>query len=300
MSWFSKNPFLAAVASLAAVLAIAGAVLVFWQAGRLSSEQAVFEDKKMMLERLQRNKPFPDRENVKLMEDEATQTAELLSEVAAGFAVSAPEVTPQAFQDELTKLVGEIRSAAEAKGVTLPEGFYLGFETYETQPPSAELAGRLALQLRSIHAVAKTMVDAQVKSLGPIVRAPLSGEGTTVAVEEEEDDGRKKGKKDKKDKPPKQDDAPEFSLAPFDVKLVADQLAFRVAVNSILSVSPPVFIRFVAVANSSPAAPLKNPPADAAEAPPEEQSGTIKPVFGRETVTADLRLATIDAPPAAR
>ena len=285
--WLKSNPFLGALLSAAALVLLLGGYLVFSQAARLGEEQTAFEEKKMLLGRLQGSKPFPNQINVEATEKETAEAQALLDDIAKSFRVEVPAAEPQAFQDTLSKMVKEISESAAAKGVALPEGFYLGFETYETQPPPPEATAQLALQLRSIHAVAKTLIDSKVSALGPITRAQLPGDGAPSADEENEANNDKKRKK-------KKEDLPSFAMAPFDVNFTADQPSFRLAFNRLLEISPPIFVRLVAVANSQPIPPAKAAAEEAAPAKEEaaEPAG-IKPVFGRETLTVDLRLASI-------
>jgi hypothetical protein len=287
--WLKCNPFLGALLSAAALVVLLGGYFVFSQASRLGEEQSAFEEKKMLLARLQGSKPFPNQAHVEATEKEATESQAMLDDIAKSFRVDAPPVGPQAFQDTLSKMVREISEAATAKGITLPEDFYLGFEAYETQPPPPEATAQLALQLRSIHAVAKTLIDSKVISLGPITRAPLPGEGAQTEKKEEEveEDNNKKRKK-------KEEAAPSFVLAPFDITFTADQPSFRLAFNRVLDVSPPIFVRLVAAANSQPLPPPKAAAEEPAAAPDQaEEPAGIKPVLGRETLTVDLRLASI-------
>ena len=285
--WFKHNPFLGTLVSVAAVVILVGGYLVFTQAARLGEEQAAFQEKKTQLASLQGSKPFPDQANAEATEKETGEAQALLEEIAKSFQVETPPVGPQAFQDMLSKMVKEISEAAAAKGVTLPEGFYLGFEAYETQPPPPEATAQLALQLRSIHAVAKTLIDSKVGALGPITRAPLPGETEPPASDAAGEDTDKKRKK-------KKEEEPSFAMAPFDVNFTADQQSFRLAFNRLLDISPPIFVRLVAVANSQPLPPAKSAAEEPAAAPDQATEPTgIKPVLGRETLTVDLRLASI-------
>jgi hypothetical protein len=285
--WLKSNPFLGALLSAAALVVLLGGYFVFSQASRLGEVQTAFEEKKMLLGRLQGSKPFPNQANVEATEKEAAGAQALLEDIAKNFRVEVPPVGPQAFQDTLSKMVREISESAAAKGVALPENFYLGFETYETQPPPPEVTAQLALQLRSIHAVAKTLIDSKVISLGPITRAPLPGEAAQTAKDagEGDNDGKRKKKKE---------EAPSFALAPFDVNFTADQPSFRLAFNRLLDLSPPIFVRLAAVANSQPLPPAKAAAGEPAATPGQaEEPVGIKPVFGRETLVVDLRLASI-------
>jgi hypothetical protein len=287
--WFKHNPFLGTLVSVAALVLLVGGYFVFSQASRLDEEQTAFEEKKMQLARLQGSKPFPDQANVESTEKEAGEAQALLEKIAKSFQVETPPDGPQAFQDMLSTMVKEISEAAAAKGVTLPEDFYLGFETYKTQPPPPGATAQLALQLRSINAVAKTLIDSKVGALGSITRAPLPGETAPLTSDAAEEDNSKKRAK-------KKDDEPSFAMAPFDVNFTADQQSFRLAFNRLLDISPPIFVRLVAVANSQPVAPAKAAAEEPAATPdqPGEPAG-IKPVLGRETLMVDLRLASISS-----
>jgi hypothetical protein len=286
--WFKKNPFLAALSAVAAVLLVAGVYFLFAEMGRLSEEQSSFDQKKAQLQRLQRNKPYPSEANVEATRKETEEAAALLQELAKELAVDTPPTTPQAFQDELAGMVKDIAEKAAAQKIGLPENFYLGFEQYETQLPSAGIAPRLSSQLRSIHAVALVLLKSQIKSLGSIVRAPVLGETGSEAVQEESgEDGKKK----------RESEAPELEMVPFDVAFNADQSAFRTAFNRISELQPPVFVRLVAIENSSPLPPSKTADPEASDAQAEQpapQSG-IRPVVGRETVNVSLRLASVVA-----
>lgn len=287
MDWFKKNPFLGGIAVAAVLILAVGGYFVSGASGRLSEAQEAFDSKKAELENLQRNKPFPDQANVDAAQKETEQAAQLLGDIAKKFEVAVPEITPQEFQDSLSKLVKETVKLAADKGVTLPEKFYLGFESYETAPPSAALAPQLGLQLRSIHAVTKILIESQVKSIGPIRRDPLHGEAGASESAKGDAQPAKKGAKAA---------APArtaFGMAPFDVSFTSDQPSARTAFNRILDITPPVFVRLAAITNSALKSPSKAGEAKTQSAEGSTESTGIKPVFGRETITVNLRLASI-------
>jgi len=285
MDLFKKNPFVTGLGATFAVVLLLGGYFVFSEASRLAEEEAAKVGKNAARARLRANKPFPDEGNVAAMREETKQAEEALASIAKSFEVTAPSLTPQGFQDELNTLVRDISDKALKKGVALPENFYLGFETYEAQPPPAAAAAQLGLQLRAIHAVADALVGAQVKSLGAIARAALPGEVPQEETEPEENKGKKQ----------EEEAAPVFAMAPFDVNFTADQSAFRDAFNRILDITPPLFVRLVAIANSSPTPPSKTDPTAAEPEPGAtvNQNAGIKAILGRETLTVDLRLASI-------
>jgi hypothetical protein len=286
MDWLKQNPFFGLLALVTGVLVLAAGYFLFDAHNRFQAETATFEEQTRALEKLQSNEPFPDGENVRLGKEELDGARATLEQIGSNFEVEVPTTTPQGFQDLLREKVNDITARAAAHGVTLGEGFYLGFESYETQPPAAAAAGPLALQLESIHTVAGILVDAKVREITGFSRQPLAAEAGGGAPDVEERGQR--GKRDRPAAPPAESNLPDLVLAPFDVKFTAEQSAFRTAFNRILQATPPVFVRLLGVTNTAPAGPSKSAPADESA-----ESGTIKPVLGQELAVVDLRLATV-------
>lgn len=288
MDWFKKNPFLAGFAACVSLIVAVGGYLVLAAAGSLEEQQASFDQKCAQLQALWGNKPYPSEENIKAANAELEEAVGVLDGLAAGLAVDVPDVTPQEFMDQLSQLVKDLSEKASAKKVGLPEKFFLGFERYESQLPSAELAPKLALQLRTIAAAISVIVDSGVESVGEVLRAPIKGEEATAAAAKV------------RTKPERTAEKSALEIAPFDVSFVADQSSFRLAFNRISDLKPPVFVRQVAIENSSPTAPPKNKSApseanaeagQAAEPGSSGQGSAITPVVGREKLSVSLQLA---------
>ena len=289
MDWFKQNPFLGLLAVITGMATLGSAYFLYDAHGRYQTEVTQHEEQKLALSRLQGNKPFPNEENVRLTQEELDGARATLAEIGKSFEVQVPATTPQGFQDLLREKVNDITSRAAANGVALGEGFYLGFEAYETQPPPAAAAGPLALQLESIHAVAGILVDAKVREIAAIARPPLASEAG-APQEEEDTEERRPRRKRGEDAPASKEELPDLVLAPFDVRFTAEQSAFRTAFNRLLEATPPVFVRLVGVTNSAPSGPAK-----AAEAGEEAEAGVIKPVLGQELAVVNLRLAAVSA-----
>jgi hypothetical protein len=290
MDWFKNNPFLGLLTLVTAVLLLGAAYFLYDAHSRYQNEVTLHEEQKLSLGRLQGNKPFPSEENVRLAQEELDGARATLAEIGESFEVEIPATTPQAFQDLLRDKVNDITSRAAANGVTLGEGFYLGFEAYETQPPAAAAAGPLALQLQSIHALAGILVDAKVREIAAITRQPLAAEANAAPAEDESQDERRPRRGRDEESPASTKDLPDLVLAPFDVRFTAEQSAFRTAFNRILESKPPVFVRLVGVTNSAPTGPAK-----ASAAGEEVDAGVIKPVLGQEVAIVHLRLAAVSA-----
>ena len=285
MDWFKNNPFLAGLVSLTAVLAAASGYWLYSSLGRLTEQQEALDSKRGEIESLQNSKPFPDQTNVEAAKAELKLTEETLNATRAAFSVTLPSISPQAFQDALRGKVNDIVKKAQANSVTLEEGFYLGFEAFEKQPPSTDEAPALALQLDAIYAAVSQLVNAKVKSIGAVARE------VSHQADKPESGAQPQRPKGKDQAPP-----PALDLRGFDLNFTAEQASFKKAFNGILAATPPIFVRLVAITNSSLAGPPKNggdvtaePDAGLAS---NEDAGQIKPVLGRELLTVNLRLAT--------
>jgi hypothetical protein len=287
MDWFKKHPFLGILAAATGAALLASGYFLFDGHSRYQAAAQEFEEQATTLQRLQSNKPFPNVENVQRTREELDSARAMLEEIGKSLEVEVPATTPQAFQDQLRQHVNEITARAEANGVALGEGFYLGFEAYETQPPAPPAASQLALQLRSISAVADLLVDAKVREVTAINRVALPTELPAEPATEERRGRDSRGAAGSADV-----SLPDLVLAPFDITFIADQAALRAALNRILETEPPVFIRLLGITNSAVAAPAKAASAE------ETSTEAIKPVLGQETLLVNLRLAAISAGPA--
>lgn len=281
MDWFKKNPFLGGLAVATTLLVAASAYYLSGALGRYSEAETAYASSKAALEQLQAAKPFPSDDNVRKAKDELEGVRKVLAEIGQKVRVEAPSATQTSFMDDLARMVKEIKSRAEAAGVALGDDFYLGFDAYQSQPPSEAAAPKLALQLQSIQKVVSILVDERVQSIGHIHRDPLAVESSPQSG------GDKPGKADA----PKA--LPNFVLAPFNVNFTSDQAAAHRAFNRIIDLQPVVFVRLLSVANSAPAAPSKVAGPEVPQPGTDGEGTANKPVFGREVVTVNLGLASI-------
>lgn len=287
MNWFKDNPFFAGLLAVTALLVLVGGYFLNDAMTRFAEQTTQFEEHKASLERLQRNKPFPNEANVLAMQKEHDEALEILRQIGETVRVDAPATTPQGFQDTLRSKVNDIVNRAKEQGVVLGANFYLGFEEYENKLPSAAAAPQLALQLSSIHSVASILVDSKVREITSIHRVPLPVEGSHTPPAGDNRGSREDSKSD----------LPDLRLAPFDVNFQADQSAFHISFNRILDAKPAIFVRLVGIANSSPQPPSKagEEGSGSASADGQQADNAIKPVVGQEHLIINLQLASISA-----
>lgn len=289
MDWFRQNPFLSGLIAATVVLGGAGLYFVSTQSAALTEQTELYATHTGTLNRLQSSKPFPNDANRAAAQadlEAAESTLKKLSDTIASQSEPVKPLTPEQFQDELSKKVAATAAAAATAGVQLPDGFYLGFDDYRTQPPSPDAAPLLGQQLNSIERSVSMLISSGVKSIVGVTRPKLPSELP----------GGGAGKKD--GKPPGDKDAGgamNLSLAPFDVSFVSDQAAFRDAMAALTTSEPMVFLRLLSVANEQPVAPTKAAP-EATPAPAADGTGgepAIPVIFGQEMLNVTMRLAAI-------
>ena len=297
MDWLRHNSFVATLAALTILLSFAGGYFLFIALANFEGAESSFEDEKNKLQSLEQNAPFPNEEHLEAATAQLTEASRILEEIAQSVRVPVPESSPQQFQDDLRRDVDAIRQHAEANGVGLGEDFYLGFEKYQTKPPTAAAASSLTLQLSAIRSVANILIEAQVREIQSFKRQPLPAE--IPAAKEPRDRARNsRSRKKSAASDPKGVAASALVLAPFQVTFVADQAPFRVAFNQIIAADPAVFIRSVEVTNSSLQGPSKSgAQTTTVESSPEMEGDPVeaqlKPILGQELLTISLRLSAV-------
>ena len=285
MNWFKANPFLGGLALLTALATAAGLYYLSGQKAAFTEQPDAYANNVSTLNNLQSAKPFPNEDNLRAAQEEGKRAAEVFSGLASAVTEQSASrdnaLTPQQFQDNLSKAASNASEQARAGDIALPEDFYLGFDQYKTQPPTAAAAPALGQQLASISNVVRVVLESGIREITAINRIPLPEEAAAATDE----DGAEAGK------------LPDLLLAPLDLEFVADQANFRQALNAIAKAEPMVLIRVVSVANSKPLAPSKENPLEAESEPVEteapDQPPPIPVLFGQENLTVKLRLASV-------
>ncbi len=179
MSAARDNKFLIIFWSVIAVGSLALGVLLFFAYQNYSEVSVTYDKQATELARLQALKPFPDTGNLKALEAEKSRFAgrigELRSELS-GYEIPLEDVTPNAFQDRLREMVSSVVKDAAAAGVALPEKFYLGFNPYENELPSAAAAPALLRQLKSMDFLVRALINGRATSIKVLERRMLAVE----------------------------------------------------------------------------------------------------------------------------
>lgn len=310
MNWIKENAILTALLGLVAVGTVALVILILGAKSTYDEASTTYDRQAAELGTLQRKEPYPNRENLTAMEEAAREQRAAVDQLQATLAaleLPIPKLSPEEFQKSLTASVASVTEKARQNGVNLPATFYLGFESYQAQLPSQDLAPLLGRQLAAIQFLVSSLLDNKPISLDEIKRVPLPLEG---------------GARTPAAKPaPNTDGAPEAKAAsdlvehqPFSINATIDPIRLRRFLNEIAGTPKQFFIlRNLQIANLQPKSPPRATPPNLPAPPPEIEGEEAAPVdqtsqpavkreylFGNEKITAKMLIDIVDfAEPAA-
>jgi hypothetical protein len=183
MNWVKANKFLT---GFIIVMLIGVGVLgyeVFAAASDYDDASTAYATQSAEYNRLRNLSPFPSKQNLAQYEDQKVQAAKAITAFQVDLAkVEFPlnPLSPSAFQDLLKETVTNVRKKASDANVKLSgDKFFLGFEKYETTPPTPESAAPLGRELKAIEWVVNQYIDNHVSDIAPIVRQDLPEERGT-------------------------------------------------------------------------------------------------------------------------
>jgi hypothetical protein len=194
-------------------------------------------------------------------------------------------ISPVQFQDRLREAVTRVTAKVPA-GTKMPNPFYLGFEKYQTQPPTPEAAPALARQLKALEFAATKILEVGVTDFTKFDRKPLP---------EEED----KGKKGKSDEPPAKGPKVEKTSKtvmyhPVHIEFTTDQSRFQNILNDLVTAKEQFFVpRLVSVKNDG-AEVIPQRIGAAAGADPNAPKTELKYIFGSEKVVVTVDLEVVE------
>lgn len=264
MNWIKLNKGLAVFLAFSALLAGALAFRVFRASARHEEALKSYTALLGQLSGLQRQSPYPDQVSLKALQLQKKEHKESIEELQRRLNTMELPLTPLTevqFQDALRDTVQRVSAKAAARGMKLPEKFYMGFDQYQGAPPRREAASALGRELKAIESVVNQLADSSVATLTKLERSPLPEE---VAMQKAADGG-KEPQGGRALKAVRQ----LASKSPFEVSFVCTQAAFRLAFNSIVSSREQFFIpRLVEIRNEMGKGPLKADPSSASGSTP--------------------------------
>ena len=292
MNWIKANKFLT---GFLAVMLVGIGVLGYFLFSANSAFDAAddaYHDKANELNRLRHLPLYPNAKNLKALEAQKEEAAQLVAAFQAQLATrefSADDITPQQFQDRLKSAVTAILDKAGAAHMELPkEKFYLGFDPYESRPPEPEAVGPLTKQLKAIQWVMEKIIEAKITKLVSLTRIPLPEEKSLAGG----NNNRRPGREERSGA------GDLVSKFPVDLEFLARQSSFAEALNVIVGASAPQFYipRVVRITNQKTKGPERV--AAGASATPGQPAAPMGYIVGEELIQVSMRLEIVEfAPP---
>ncbi len=292
MSWIKQNKFLSGFLAFMVIGVGALGYLLMQAQSHYSEVRTDYETKAQELNRLETLKPYPEAENLKLIEAQKAQqfaVIEALHKNLAAAQLPTEQISREQFQDKLREAVTRVTTKAKEGGIALPAMFYLGMDKYQSEPPLPEAAPALGRQLNAVEFILTKLLDAGVVAITKFDRDALpEEEGKGKKDPAKQGGGAGKAEKSAKNL---------VSYHGMQIEFTSDQGRFRNILNEIVTEKGQFYVpRLVVVKNEKEDAPARFQPGVAGAEPPKPgaASGTKKLVFGSEKVNVSLVLDVVD------
>jgi hypothetical protein len=197
MNWIKQNTILATIAAVALVLVGVLGWFTFSGYSKANKAQEKYDKAASSLSRLYGGKIYPNEKNLKehaaLAQEIQDTTVSLHKEMAKRFTPSEKTADAATFGQRVQSRYQSLRQAWEARGMEVPENFFLGFPTYRESVAAPENAvSHLDYQLDAIAEVLEIATTDDILSIDQFKRAHVTNEagesaGAEVPVVVEDD-----------------------------------------------------------------------------------------------------------------
>ena len=291
MNWIKENKFLTVFFGVMLAGASALGYLLLSSKANFDEVQANYNTASTELSRLQALSPYPNESNLKAMQAQKSEyvgSSIRLQESLAALQFPLEPIHPEEYQDQLRKTVDE--AVAKAGPGVLPAKFYLGFDSYQSSPPTGDAAAPLSRELKAIEWVVNALLDAKVHSISDIRRVPIVEETAEAKA------AAKTGK------PLKVTSDGGVHKSNFEITFTAEQGRVRSALNAIVNSKKQFYIiRSLIIKNEKEKGPLRatasvpgvNGPASQGVAP-SDSSQKLQVIAGNEKLIVTARIEIVD------
>jgi len=305
MNWIKENKFLTAFIAVMVIGVGVLGYLLYSASDQFDQVSSTYTSQVAQLNQLQSLTPSRTEDNLvklKQQKDDYVKQIAGLQDKVATMQFPVEDLTPSSFQSALKDAVNDTEAKASAANVKLPDGFYLGFQDYQSVPPRNEAASALGQQLKAIKLVVDTLLTSRISEITAINRDPLPQESKAQPADANAT------------RPPvpaaaQSDESKLLTKETFQIAFNADQAKFQQALNAISANDEQfIIVRNLRLHNDQIKGPSRTKPAAAAAAPapgaldasgqPVADDATkndwLQPIVGREKVNVTLSLEIVD------
>ncbi|MBK1834830.1 Amuc_1100 family pilus-like protein [Roseibacillus ishigakijimensis] len=171
-----------AIGLLAGTLVLGGGLVALGlsQGKTYNERQAEFSSIKSEVEQMARVRPFPTEENLEARQTEVTALRGKVEGLQNALQAYRPEemerISPSEFQNRLVAKTEEIKALFDEKGISYPEQFALGMESYLDALANPEATAKLNYQLNATEWFFRQLAEEGGYAVRNVVRQPLPSE----------------------------------------------------------------------------------------------------------------------------
>ncbi len=196
MNWIKENRFLSML--LGTTLGLVALLAFFGMKGgsKLDAAKVSFDDAFAAVEKSEGLALYPSKDNVtakKKALDDYRKSIEEMREDYKKFGVdpAAPGISTQEFTQRLKTAVKEVEDAFAASESKLPEGFFMGFESYRGELAKSGATTMLDYQLQAVKHLLLGLAESRPSELIRIYRERISEENDKAYVPGENEVARR-------------------------------------------------------------------------------------------------------------
>lgn len=294
MDWVKQNKFLAGFIGVFVVgVLLLGFLLL---SARSASNQALedYDTVAKTVESLKGRPLFPKKENLTLIQEAEAELEKAVDALQASLTEYqqplAGGMTDREFQDKLTGKIVDLNNVTQRRGVTMPEGFALGFDQYTGTLPRVEAVPKLDFSLEAIDRVVNLLVDEGVDEIVDLQRKALPVESAQPAAEKESERSSSRRSNSRRESASRrtEDAQPESSVIesfPFTIEFKATPPELRRILNALASTEKGTSfynIELLTVRSSEVDGPPKMSPPEVVPVEEEEDNRDATPAEGEE------------------
>ena len=293
MTWFKENKFLTGLLIFTLIGAGVLGYLLMTSKAKYEESTNAFDQQAAELHRLETLPAYPDKDNLEVLESQRVAHLGLIEDLQKSLAAAqfpSESITPNGFQDQLRVAVTGVTGKASAAipPVDLPKGFYLGFNPYQSLPPTPEAAAPLSRELKVVQMIAQVLFDHKIAEIKRFDRESLPEEIKARPVA-----ATPKPKTGSKPEP-----EPLLKAHALDITFVVEQQDLEGILNAFAKNKEQFLIaRYVSVHNTNDKAPQRSDLASAPPPPPTTPTADPSQTATQPTVpTTTLALAPGEKP----
>ncbi|MGJ8726120.1 MAG: Amuc_1100 family pilus-like protein [Roseibacillus sp.] len=238
-----------AIGLLVGTLVIGGGLVALGlsQGKRYAGIQSEYSDVKGSVEKMAKVRPFPTQENLEERKTEVKTfrgKVEGLQNTVQNFRPENLEkISPSEFQNRLVTKTAAIKALFEEKGISFPEQFGFGMESYLDALANPDATAKLNYQLEASDWLFRQIAKVETYEIRNVVREALPSESGKVWTQEFEDS---------------REPIPLAQSLPMEVVFLADEPAVNALVDALVDSKKYFFtIDMIRIGNENTSAPIR-------------------------------------------